>query len=117
VPFTFLAGIVVLSHLGFLWFVLFGGLFFSRCPWLIWLHVPAVAYAILSQVIGWRCPLTDLEKWLRNLGGQQPYAAGFLPRYVWSPVGWKVSNAILTVGFIAAILVVNARAYLAWAAA
>jgi hypothetical protein len=115
-PFSLLAGIVVLFHLAFLWFVLFGGLFFSRLPWLIWLHVPAVAYAILAQIIGWRCPLTDLEKWLRSLGGQQPYSAGFLPRYVWSSIGSTVTDAFLTAGFVAAIVLVNARAYLAWAA-
>jgi hypothetical protein len=115
-PFSLLAGIVGLFHLAFLWFVLFGGLFFSSFPWLIWLHVPAVAYAILAQIIGWRCPLTDLEKWLRSLGGQRPYGAGFLSRYVWSSIGSTATDVFLTAGFVAAIVLVNARAYLAWAA-
>jgi hypothetical protein len=116
-PFTFLAGIVVVFHLGFVGCVLFGGLFFSRWSWLIWLHVPAVVYAILVQTIGWRCPLTDLEKWLRSLGGQEPYGAEFLPHYVWSPIGLTGSDLIIAVGLVAAIVLINARAYLAWAAA
>lgn len=115
-PFTLLAGIVVLCHLGFLGFVLFGGLFFSRWSWLVWLHLPAVAYAILAQTIGWRCPLTDLEKWLRSLGGQEPYGAEFLPHYIWSPLGLTGSDVAIAVGLIAAIVLINARAYLAWAA-
>jgi hypothetical protein len=116
-PFTLLAGIVVLSHVGFLAFVLFGGLFFSRWSGLIWLHAPAVAYAILVQSFGWRCPLTDLEKWLRRLGGQETYGAEFLPYYVRSPIGLTALDLILAVGLVAAIVLVNARAYLAWAAA
>ena len=116
-PFTFLAFIVVLSHLGFLGFVLFGGLLFSRWPWLIWLHVPAAAYAILAQLIGWRCPLTDLERWLRSLGGQEPYRAAFMTRYVWSPIGLSGPDLILGICLVAAIVVVNAHAYLARVAA
>lgn len=115
-PFTFLAGVVVLSHLGFLGFVLFGGLFFSHWPWLIWIHLPAVAYAILVLTTGWRCPLTDLEKRLRSLGGQEPYRVGFLSRYLWSPIGRPVPGLVIDVAFVAAIFLVNARAYLAWEA-
>lgn len=115
-PFIFLAGVVVLSHLVFLGFVIFGGLFFSHWPWLIWLHVPAVIYAILVQTTGWRCPLTDLEKRLRRLGGQEPYGAGFLSRYLWSPIGRPVPDLIVDAAFVAAILMVNSRAYLAWGA-
>ena len=116
-PFALLAGIVVLFHLGFLGFVLYGGLFFARWSWLIWLHVPAVVYAILVQTLGWRCPLTDLEKWLRSLGGQEPYGAGFLPRYVCAPLGLTASDLVLSVALVAAVVLVNARAYLVWAAA
>lgn len=116
-PFTFLAFIVVLSHVGFLGFVLFGGLLFPRWPWLIWLHLPAATYAILVQVIGWRCPLTDLERWLRSLGGQEPYRAAFMTRYVWSPIGVTGSDLILGVCLVTAIVLVNAHAYLTLAAA
>ncbi len=114
-PFTLLAGIVVILHLGFIAFVLFGGLCLSRWSWVIWLHAPAVVYAILVQTIDWRCPLTALEKWLRSLGGQEPYGAEFLPHYIWSPLGLAESDVAIAVGLIAAIVLVNARPYLAWA--
>ena len=77
-----LADGVVLLHLGFVAFVILGALAIPRFPRLVWLHLPAVAYAILIQTIGWCCPLTDIEKWLRRLGGQTPHAPEFLPYYV-----------------------------------
>jgi hypothetical protein len=116
-PFSFLAGIVVLVHLGFLGFVLFGGLFFPRWSWLIWLHLPAVTYAVLVEVTGWRCLLTELEKWLRRRSGQEPYGAGFIPHYLRPPRCHTPSDILIALAFVAAIVLVNARAYLSLATA
>ena len=111
-----LAGLTISLHVGFVLFVLFGGLALYRWSWVVWLHVPAVVYAILIQTIGWPCPLTDIEKWLRSLAGQQPYAGEFLPHYLWSPLGLSGTEPILAVALIAVLLAINLRPYLGWAA-
>jgi hypothetical protein len=111
-----LAGLTVALHIGFVVFVIFGGLALQRWSWVAWLHVPAVIYAILIQTIGWTCPLTDVEKWFRSLAGQQPYAAEFLPHYLWSPLGLTGAEPLLGVGLIALLLAINLRPYLGLAA-
>ena len=109
-----LANGVVLLHFGFVAFVILGALAIPRFPRLVWLHLPAVAYAILIQAIGWRCPLTDVEKWLRRLGGETPYAPEFLPYYVWHPLGLGGNEPAIGIGLVALIVAVGARPYLAW---
>jgi hypothetical protein len=107
-----LAGATVALHAGFVVFVLFGGLALYRRRWLAWLHAPAMLYAILIQTVGWACPLTDLEKWLRGLAGQPVYAGEFLPHYLWSSFGLTGAEPLVAVGFIAALLAINLRPYL-----
>jgi hypothetical protein len=48
-----LAGLAISLHVGFVVFVIFGGLALYRWSWGVWLHVPAVVYAIPIQTIGW----------------------------------------------------------------
>lgn len=39
---------------------------------LIWIHVPAVLWGVAIEFIGFVCPLTPLEGWLREQGGEIP---------------------------------------------
>jgi hypothetical protein len=80
-----LADAVLLLHLAFVAFVLFGGLLALRWPRLLWLHLPAFAWGVLVQSADLICPLTPLENALRLLGGQAAYAGGFVERIL-SPV-------------------------------
>ncbi|MBI2275856.1 MAG: DUF2784 domain-containing protein [Dechloromonas sp.] len=77
-----LADAVLLLHLAFILFVVFGALFVWRFRRLAWLHVPAVVWAGLIQFSGWVCPLTPLENHLRRLGGEVGYAGGFIEHYL-----------------------------------
>jgi hypothetical protein len=108
----FLAGLVVALHAGFVVFVLFGGLGLHRWRWLAWLHAPAMLYAVLIQTIGWACPLTDLEKWLRGRAGQPVYPGECLPHYLWAPLGLTGTEPLIAVGLIAVLLAINLRPYL-----
>ncbi len=54
----------------------------ARWKRLAWLHVPAFAWAALIEFRGWICPLTPLEKRLRQLGGEAGYAGGFVEHYL-----------------------------------
>ncbi|MCY3729630.1 MAG: DUF2784 domain-containing protein [Nitrospira sp.] len=77
-----LADLLVLLHLTFVLFVLFGGLLILKWPWVMWLHLPAASWGALIEFTGWICPLTPLEQWLRETGGGLGYQSGFIEHYV-----------------------------------
>ncbi len=80
--YTTLADLVVLTHFGFVVFVVLGGAAVLRWPSLAWVHLPAVAWGALIELAGWMCPLTPLENALREAGGQAAYSGGFVEHYV-----------------------------------
>lgn len=77
-----LADLVVLLHLGFVLFVVFGGLLALRWPRARWVHLPAALWGAWIELAGWVCPLTPLENRLRELGGEQGYSGGFIQHYL-----------------------------------
>lgn len=77
-----MADLVVLVHLAFVAFVVFGGAAVLRWPRLAWVHLPAVVWGVLIEYAGWICPLTPLENDLRLAGGESAYAGGFVEHYV-----------------------------------
>ena len=80
--YTFLANLVLIVHLAFVVFVLFGGLLVWKRRWIAWFHLPAAAWGITAEFIGWTCPLTLLENWLREQGGETGYQAGFVAEFL-----------------------------------
>jgi len=81
-PYSLLADMALLLHLGFIFFVVFGGLAVVRHLHLAWLHLPAVAWGAAVELAGWFCPLTDLENYWRKLGGGPGYDSSFIERYL-----------------------------------
>ncbi len=77
-----LADAVLLLHLAFILFVLLGALLAWRWRWVAWVHLPAVAWAVLLEFFGWLCPLTPLEVRLRTAAGEGGYAGGFIDHYL-----------------------------------
>ena len=73
---------VVLLHLGFILFVLFGALLVWCWPRLAWVHLPAVAWGAAVELLHLYCPLTPLENLLRQAAGQQGYSGGFVEQYL-----------------------------------
>ncbi|WP_342118643.1 DUF2784 domain-containing protein [Pseudoduganella sp. OTU4001] len=76
------ADAVLLLHLGFILFALFGALLVLRRRWIRWLHLPAVAWAAAIELAGAVCPLTYLENYLRERAGQRGYSGGFIDHYL-----------------------------------
>ncbi|MDU8631439.1 DUF2784 domain-containing protein [Pseudomonas syringae group sp. 243L2] len=76
------ADAVVAFHLLFIVFVLFGGLLVVSRPWLVLLHVPAVAWRAAVEFLHLYCPLTPLENTLRRTAGEQGYDGGFVEHYL-----------------------------------
>ena len=100
-----LAEIVLALHFCFVIFVAIGGLLVLRRRWIAWLHLPAVIWGILIEFFWWACPLTTLENWLRQSGGEAGYATGFIDYYLsavlYAPLSPQIRIALglLLVGF------------------
>lgn len=77
-----LADLVIIIHLLFIVFVVAGGFFVLRIPYLAWFHIPAVVWGAVVEFSGWFCPLTPLENHLRSLGGGTSYSGDFIERYI-----------------------------------
>jgi hypothetical protein len=49
---------------------------------LAYVHLPVAFYGALIELVGWVCPLTPLEKRLRESAGLQGYEGGFVEHYI-----------------------------------
>ena len=77
-----LADLVFIFHFCYVVFVIFGGLLILRWRWIFWLHLPAVVWVVLVEFLQLSCPLTTIEKWFKEFGGEQGYEGGFIEYYV-----------------------------------
>lgn len=76
------ADLLVIAHLAFVAFVVFGGLLALRWKRLVVLHLPALVWGIYTELFGVICPLTPIEVHLRQLAGQNGYPGDFLLHYL-----------------------------------
>jgi hypothetical protein len=76
----------------------------------VWPHVPAVAWGIGIIVIGYECPLTPLEKWLRRRGGGEEYKGGFIDRYIENVIYPEEYTLLLRA--LAAVMIVTGYVWL-----
>jgi hypothetical protein len=106
------ADTVVLVHLLFIVFVLFGGLLVLRWRWLMALHLPAVAWGMAVEFLHLYCPLTPLENHLRQAAGQQGYEGGFIEHYLIPLIYPRGLTAEMQLDFGAVVLVLNVAVYL-----
>ena len=76
------AALVVVVHIGYLVYMVFGGfLALRRFRWL-WPHIGSTVYSVYVTVTDFRCPLTALEKWLLARAGRIPYEDSFTAHYL-----------------------------------
>ena len=109
--FSLAADLVVLIHLAFIVFVVFGGLLLIRWRWLGMLHIPALIWALLLEFNSWVCPLTPLENRLRALAGADAYTAGFIEHYVMPVIYPPGLTPTIQLFLGGALLVINALVY------
>ena len=74
---------LVLFHLAFILFVLFGGLLLLKWRHLIGWHLPCAVWGVAVEFFHLPCPLTRWENLMRHAAGQSGYGAGFIEHYVW----------------------------------
>jgi hypothetical protein len=82
VSYWLLANALVLLHLGFILFVVAGGLLAAWKRKIVWLHLPAAIWGAAIEFMGWICPLTPLENRFRKLSGEAGYEGGFIEHYL-----------------------------------
>ena len=111
--FRFAADGVLLLHLCFILFALFGGALATRWRWMPLVHIPAAAWAFFVELTGRICPLTNLENYLRIRAGQSGYTESFIERYLLDVI--YPSGLTREVQFLLAaiVIVVNIAIY-AW---
>ena len=109
--FRILADTTVVLHLGFVLFVIFGGLLVARCPWIAWIHLPSAVWGAWVEFAGWVCPLTPLENWLRQQGGGPGYTSSFIEHYL-TPILYPSSlSRELQWSLGGLVILVNAAVY------
>ena len=105
------AQLVVLLHLAFILFVVFGALLVLRWPRLAWLHLPAVIWATLIEFFGGICPLTPWENQLRRIAGESGYSGGFIEEYLLPIIYPAELTRELQIGLGIGVLAINLLLY------
>ena len=91
------ADVVALSHLTLIGFILAGGFVARAHPRVTKAHVIALVGTAAVYAGGLDCPLTDWEKGLRRLAGDDVYTGGYIEHYLVSP--WHPSGMNPAIGF------------------
>lgn len=105
------ADFVVVHHLGFVLFVVFGGLPVFRWRYLAWFHIPAAIWGALIEFGGWICPLTPLENLLRRASGTAGYSGSFVDHYLIPIIYPVVLNRSIQIIMGVAVVVLNVVIY------
>jgi hypothetical protein len=108
-----LADLVLVSHLLFILFALFGAALTFVWRYTPLLHLPALAWGAYIEFSGQICPLTPLEVSLRQAAGEVGYGGGFIDHYI-MPVIYPAGltpNTQVVLGII--LLAVNVLLYTA----
>jgi len=102
---------LVLFHLAFILFVLFGGLLALKWRPVIWLHLPAAAWGVAVELFHLPCPLTRWENLLRHLAGQDGYGGGFIEHYVLALIYPAGLTPQIQLGLGTLVLLINLAVY------
>lgn len=105
-----LANLVVILHVAFVAFAVFGGFLAWRWRRIMFAQLPALAWGAYVELSGRICPLTPLENMLRARAGEAGYSGGFIEHYILPalyPAGltaqiqWWLAAGLIAVNFLA----------------
>jgi hypothetical protein len=108
------ADALLLVHLAFVLFAVFGGFLVFRWPRAALVHLPAAAWAAAVELGGWVCPLTPLEVRFRRMAGGEGYEGGFVENVLLPivyPEGLEREDQLLLGALVIAL---NAAIYAVW---
>jgi hypothetical protein len=89
------ADAVLIAHLLFIGWVIFGALFTRSRPRLAVVHILTIIYGIIAETTPLVCPLTLAENWCEVRAGVLPYHGPFLLHYLDATVYPNVPLALL----------------------
>lgn len=110
-PYRVAADAVLLLHLAFIAFVMFGALLALRWHWFALFHVPAAAWGFFVELTGRICPLTVIENDFRARAGASGYADSFVEHYLLKVIYPDGLTGALQTALALLILVVNGAIY------
>lgn len=115
--YQFVVVLIVAMHLVFVGYVLAGGYLALRWRHTIWLHIPAVSWAVLiasDNPAHFDCPLTGLERYVRAAAGMAPLPPeGFIAHYLTGVVylaAWTVAVEAAVLAVVVGSWALYARA-------
>ena len=109
--YEFFANLTLITHLIFILFVIFGGLFFFIFSKIIYIHIPALLWGIYVELTNSICPLTYLENWFLYKGGLTTYSNDFINNYLFQIIYPKGLNAEIQIYLGISLLVINILIY------
>ena len=107
----FIADSLVVLHLTFIIFVIFGGFLTLKWRRLAFVHPLAALWGALIEFSGWICPLTPLEQKLRQGGGTAGYSTTFIEHYLLPVIYPAGLTRELQIYFGFSVVAINAVAY------
>ncbi|MGB7022249.1 MAG: DUF2784 domain-containing protein [Candidatus Acidiferrales bacterium] len=90
-----MADAVLVVHLGFIAWVIFGAFLTRGRAGLAWIHLTTIVYGIVAETTALVCPLTLAENWCEMRAGIFPYHGPFLLHYLDAIVYPNVPLALL----------------------
>jgi hypothetical protein len=80
--YCYAADTVLLLHLAFIVFAIFGALLAVWWRKVLFIHLPAAVWSVFVELTGRICPLTSLENALRFKAGTAGYSESFVEHYL-----------------------------------
>ena len=112
--FLAVADLVLVTHLAFVLFVVLGGIAALHWRRVAMVHLPVAVYGALIEFVGFTCPLTPLENWLRRRGGEAGYTGGFIDHYVTATIYPHGLTRDIQIVLGVAVLAINVAVYTTW---
>lgn len=73
-----LADAILIVHLLYIAWVIFGAIFTRGRPWLAGVHIATIIWGIITETTSAPCPLTIAENWCEARAGIPPFHGPFL---------------------------------------
>jgi Protein of Unknown function (DUF2784) len=89
--------VVLVMHLIWILWVIFGAFWTSGRRWLTTFHIASLLWGIAVEIGPWPCPLTLAEDFFQHRADLAAHRGGFLLHYISSLVYPNVSVTLLTV--------------------
>ncbi|MCF7965469.1 DUF2784 domain-containing protein [Methylobacter sp. Wu8] len=106
-----LADSVLILHLLFIGFVVFGGFSALRSPRIALAHIPAACWGAFIELTGGLCPLTVIEVEFRRLAGDAGYSGSFIEHYLLPVIYPAGLTGDIQFVLAALVILINAAIY------